>query len=300
MSRNLLLLTLAVVVVAAFSLLKTLTPRVTMPPTPPPAPPSPAFATYWPLHKTELNYYRLSQAQDGQLHSGKAVLSFTSDTTSVEKSGSFPAFSTNLNRTFHVGRNDYSLLTSVSTPINNPAFPRSVQAVSTEQSWTGQRVIQLILQNGGYQISTDSTGAVNKGYTVDPVVLEDEIWSLIRINPAKLPVGKVSLLSGSLTAQLRRRKLMPMLAQISLTDYEGVLYPGEYLQAYTIKYPTNDRTLMIIFERLFPHRIMGWEEIYQSKDNLLTTRAVLQKTVQTDFHQANSVVDSTLYRAPFK
>lgn len=300
MSRNLLLLTLAIVVVAAFSLLKTMTPKVAMTTASPPAPPSPAFATYWPLHKTELNYYRLNQAQDGQLHPGQAILAFTSDTTSIEKSGSFPAFSTNLSRTFRVGRNEYSLLTSVSTAINNPAFPNSLQAVSTEQSWTGQRVIQLTLHNGGYQISTDSTGAVNKGYSVDPVVLEDEIWSQIRANPAKLPVGKVTLLSGSLTAQLRRRKLMPMLAQTSLTDYEGVLYPGEYLQAYTIKYPTNDRTLTIVFERLFPHRIMGWEEIYQSGDNLLTTRAVLQKTVQTDFQQSGPSADSTLYRAPFK
>ncbi|QKZ11545.1 hypothetical protein [Spirosoma sp. KUDC1026] len=300
MSRNLLLLTLAIVVVAAFSLLKTMTPKVTVPIAPPPAPPSPAFAAYWPLHKTELSYYRLNQAQDGAIHKGQATLAFTSDTTSLEKSGSFPAFLTNLSRTFRVGRNDYSLLTSVSTPINNPSFPRSLQVVSTEQSWTGQRVIQLIRQDGGYQISTDSTGAINKGYTVDDAVLEDEIWSQIRVDPAKLPVGKVTLLSGSLTAQLRRRRLMPMLAQTSLTDYEGVLYPGEYLQAYTIRYPTNDRTLTIVFERLFPHRIMGWEEIYQSRDNLLTTRAVLQKTVQTDFQQSDPSVDSTLYRAPFK
>ncbi|GAB3765581.1 hypothetical protein [Spirosoma pomorum] len=300
MSRNLLLLTLAIVVIAAFSLLKTLTPKVVITSTPTPVPPSPAFTAYWPLHKSELNYYRLNQAQDGRLHTGRATVTFTSDTTSIEKASPFPAFSTNLGRTFSVGRNEYSLATSISTPINNPSFPRSLQALSTEQSWTGQRVIQLMLQADGYQISTDSTGAPNKGYIVDPVVLEDEIWNLIRVNPAKLPVGKVTLLSGSLTAQLRRRKLRPLLAQASLGDYEGVLYPGDYLQAYTLKYPTNDRTLTIIFERLFPHRIMGWEEIYQSKDNLLTTRAVLQKTVQTDFQQPNTVVDSTLYRAPFK
>jgi hypothetical protein len=51
---------------------------------------------------------------------------------------------------------------------------------------------------------------------------------------------------------------------------------------------------MIVFEQKFPHKIVGWEETYKSKDNLLTSRAVLEKTIQSDYWNHNAPADSTL------
>ena len=100
-----------------------------------------------------------------------------------------------------------------------------------------------------------------------------------------------------MVARLRHQRLDPLLAKTKLTDYEGVLYPGKLLKSYIVQYPTDDRTLTIIFESQFPHKIVGWEETYKSKDNLLTSRAVLKKTITTDYWNHNAPADSTLRQA---
>jgi hypothetical protein len=264
------------------------------------------FGSYWFTGKAELNSYRLEQAQYGALNPGEAVLIFVTEDFRTDKQvksetpeshdKSVPVLKTNISKKFVTGIYDYSLFTSVFTPISNPLFPNTLKVSTSGQEWCGHSYIQLNYRNNGYQVNGKSyfEKEVDEDYTVEKAMLEDELWNRIRINPDKLPTGEIQLIPGTMAARLRHKRLDPLPAKLKIDKYEGVLYPGKLLKSYVIEYPTDDRTLTIIFESQFPHKIVGWEEIYKSKDNLLTSRAVLKKTILTDYWNHNAPADSTL------
>ncbi|MFD2572385.1 hypothetical protein ACFSUS_17225 [Spirosoma soli] len=304
-TKNFLLIVLALAVVFAFAMKATVFQNPTATPVPSATTP-PEFASYWFSGKAELNSYRLEQAQYGALNPGEAVLVFVTEDfrtdkqvkseTPASRDKSIPILKTNISKKFVTGVYDYSLFTSVFTPINNMVFPNTLKVSTSGQEWCGHSYLQLNYRNNGYQIDGKSyfENEAEEEYTVGKAMLEDELWNRIRLNPAQLPVGDVQMIPGTMAARLRHKRLEPLLAKTKLDDYEGVLYPGKFLKSYTVQYPTDDRTLIIVFEGQFPHKIVGWEETYNSNDNLLTSRAVLKKTIQSDYWNHNAPADSTL------
>lgn len=264
------------------------------------------FRAYWFAGKAELNSYQLEQAQYGHLYPGEAVLIFVTEdfrtdtqvksesTASQDKS--VPVLKTNIVKKFTTGLYDYSLFTSVFTPVSNPAFPNTLKVSTSVQEWCGHSYLQLNYRNTAYQVSGRSyfENEVAEDYTIAKVTLEDELWNRIRLNPDKLPTGEFQVIPGTMTARLRHKKPEPLPAKATIANYEGILYPGTYLKSYTLEYPTDDRTLVIVFESQFPHKIVGWKETYKSKNSLLTTRAVLKRTLQTDYWNHNKPADNTL------
>jgi hypothetical protein len=266
------------------------------------------FTKYWFTDKAELNSYRLQQAQNGALHPGEATLLFVTEDFRTDKQvkatrsdKSIPVLRTAITKKFTTGLTDNSLLSTVFTPVDNPLFPNTLKVSMSGQEWDGHTYQQVNYRDNAYQVIGKSfaENEVDESYTVEKTVLEDELWNRIRINPDKLPTGETRLIPGTITARLRHKNLEPLPAKATLANYEGVLYPGKFLKSYTVEYPTDDRTLVIIFENLFPHRIVGWEETYDTKDNLLTSRAVLTKTIQTDYWNHKAPTDSTLRRELF-
>ncbi|AQG81579.1 hypothetical protein [Spirosoma montaniterrae] len=310
-TKNFLLLVLALAIVFAFAMRATIFQQPAAQTAKPAEKPSPDFAAYWFAGKAELNHYKLQQAQYGVLNPGEAVLIFVTEdfrtdtqvksesepgSRTTSRANAVPVLKTNISRTFVTGIYDYSLFTSVFTPINNPSFPNTLKVSTSAQEWCGHSYLQVNYQNSGYRVVGKSyfEKEVNEDYVVEKAILEDELWNRIRINPDKLPTGDIRLIPGTASARLRHKTLEPLAATAKLDDYEGVLFPGKFLKSYTVQYPTDDRTLMIVFERAFPHRIVGWEETYPSKDALLTSRAVLTKTIQNDYWNHNQPADSTL------
>jgi len=308
--KNFLLIVLALAVVFAFAMKATIFQQE-----PPAVKTSSAtttssqFASYWFTGKAELNHYELEQAQYGSLNPGEAVMIFVTEDfrtdkqvkaeTPASRDKSIPVLKTNLSKKFTTGLYDYSLFTSVFTPINNgnaPLFPNTLKVSTSAQEWCGHSYIQLNYRNNGYEITGKSyfENEASEEYTVGKAMLEDELWNRIRLNPETLPTGDIQLIPGTMSARLRHKQLEPLPAKLRIENYEGVLYPGKYLKSYTIEYPTDDRNLVIVFESQFPHKIMGWRETYKSKDNLLTSRAVLKKTILTDYWNHNTPADSTL------
>lgn len=281
-------------------------------PTPPPAPAmaeSQAFRDYWFGGKAEINSYQLQQAQYGSLMPGKAVLifvteDFRTDTqvkseSEATRDRSAPTLKSNIIRKFVTGIYDYSLFTSVFTPINNPVFPRTLKVSTSAQEWCGHSYIQLNLRSTGYAVSGRSyfEKEVAEDYTVAKVMLEDELWNRIRLAPDKLPTGSVQLIPGTQAARLRHQRLDPQTAEVALSAYSGTAFKGDSLQTYDIDYKSDKRKLSIIFENKFPYRIVGWEETYATKNKVLTSRAVLQQTIQSDYWNRNQPADSTLRRS---
>lgn len=304
-TKNFLLIVLALAVVFAFAMKATVFQNPAAATTPV-TPPSADFARYWFAGKAELNSYSLQQAQYGALNSGEAVLIFVTEDfrtdiqvkseTSDSRDRAVPVMKTNISKKFVTGIYDYSLFTSVFTPVGNSSYPNSLKVSTSGQEWCGHSYLQLNYATNGYHVDGKSyfEKEVVENYDVEKALLEDELWNRIRLDPNKLPVGETRMIPGTMAARLRHKRLDPLLVNAKLADYDGVLFPGKLLKSYTVQYPTDDRTLMIVFEQPFPHKIVGWEETYKSKDNLLTSRAVLKKTIQSDYWNHNAPTDTTL------
>ena len=69
-----------------------------------------------------------------------------------------------------------------------------------------------------------------------------------------------------------------------------------YIARYTLTYPASKRSLRIVFEKNFPYGIVGWEETYESRGKMLTTRAKRTQTLLSDYWAKNAPGDSTLRR----
>lgn len=267
------------------------------------------FSDYWFAGKAELNSYRLEQAQYGALNPGTAVLIFVTEDfrtdTQVKsespesKDKSVPVIKTNFVRKFNTGIYDYSMFTSVFTPINNNQFSNTLKVSTSVQEWCGHSYVQLNLKNGEYEVNSRSyfEKEATEDYRVDKVVLEDELWNRVRIDPDKLPTGDLTLIPSSVSGRLRHRKLDPLAATAQREAYAGVTFKGDSLQAYTVTYTADGTKFMIVYEGKFPYRIVGWEDTYKQKDKLLTSRAVLQKTMLSDYWNHNAPVDSTLRKS---
>ncbi len=277
---------------------------------------TPAFRAYWFGGKAELNTYRLDQAQYGASRQGEAVLVFVTEDFRTDKQVkseaeesrylAIPVLKTNYIRRFVTGIYDYSLFTSVFTPIDNPKFPNTLKVSTSGQEWCGQSYVQVSYRNNGYTVSGRSyfEQEAAEDYTVDKAMLEDELWNRIRLNPDKLPTGSIHLIPGTQAARLRHKRLESLAATATLDSAQGVTWtrthtPGVVTgpcKAYTVDYKEDGRRLTIIFETAFPHRIAGWEDTYKTKDKVLTSRAVLQKSLLSDYWNHNTPADSTLRR----
>ncbi|GAB3709194.1 hypothetical protein GCM10027592_45150 [Spirosoma flavus] len=259
---------------------------------------------YWAGNLLEINTYRLEQAHKGVLNKGEAKLVFAVENVLPDKlvtadndENTILTLKSNLNWRFGIGTSDASFVTSVLTPVHNPIFPNTLLVNTSKQVWDGYGYQQVAYRDNAYQVKTQVSDnkEANQPNVLSKTRLEDELWNRIRLEPDKLPTGEIQLIQGTAITQLRNIPLKTLPAKATLADYEGVLYPGKFLKAYTLEYPTDDRTLAIIFERNFPHKIVGWEEEYRTQDNLLTSRAVLVSTVQTDKQNHKVRSDSTLH-----
>ncbi|GAB3500767.1 hypothetical protein GCM10027341_26580 [Spirosoma knui] len=307
--KNFLLIVLALATVFAFALKATVFQNNSSAASTTQAPAPAKFAKYWFTGKAEVNTYTLAQSESGTLHSGEAILIFATEDFRTDKQvkaqtpegrdRSIPVMKANISKKFTAGLSDYSLFTSVFTPISigqSALYSNTLKVSTSGQDWDGHSYIQLNYRNNGYQVSSKSyaENEAEEAYTLEKATLEDELWNRIRLNPDKLPTGEIQLIPGTITARLRHKPLHPLVANAKVGPYQGILYPGKKLRAYTISYPSDDRTLMIVFDDQFPHKIVGWEETYRSKDNLLTSRAVLKKTLITDDWNHNAPTDSML------
>ena len=257
------------------------------------------FQSYWYQGKAEISSYTLEQAQYGEIYKGNAVLIFVSEHFSKsglhklnnpEVAGNDAVGVLKLNHTknFTTGIYPYSLMLSAFTPVNRLKHQHSLKTTTSLQEWCGHSYTQLSLKNGKYEYEQFSyfDGEGEKNYQLDQAILEDEIWNLIRLNPANLPVGKISLIPSSFSVRLRHQELKVENAVAELKQYEQK-------SKYRIEYP--DRVLSIEFQNEFPYIIEGWEETYESGSGenrkMLTTRAKRNTTMLSDYWSKNSNAD---------
>jgi len=263
------------------------------------------FSDYWFQGKAELTRYALEQARYGQMHRGDAVLVFVTEDFLTDKqvkledyskgkNGAVPVLKINLTKKFNTGIYPYSLMTSVFSPLDLKAFPHALKVSTSVQEWCGHVYTQINLRDGHFDVEAHSyfEKEGDERFTLDPVFVEDEIWTRIRISPSSLPTGAVKMIPGTLSARLRHKKLAAESVKASLVELDSkegtrVCYKLEY----------EGRSLTINFKKNFPYEIVSWEETYLdgfgSKAQLLTTKAVKTHSLNIDYWTKNDVADST-------
>ncbi len=260
------------------------------------------FNDYWYQGLAEVNRYKLTQARYGEIHEGNAVLIFVTEDFLVDEQvklespvGNRKATSVlkmNAVKKFLTGLYPYSMMTSVFTPVDLANYSHSLKATTSSQEWCGQTYTQVNLQGEEYRVRQYSyfEKEGDEDYAVPAALLEDEIWTHIRLAPKLLPTGTVKLLPGTMTARLRHTKhqLVNAVAKIEEIAADE---DGNARMRYTLTYE-DDRTLAIDFHRDFPHMITGWTETYNDFGNVLTTKAELTNSIMTDYWKKHSNADS--------
>jgi hypothetical protein len=269
--------------------------------------PNQDFKDYWYQGKAELNRYELEQARYGEIHKGYAVLVFVKEDFLRHKQvksehgpsdDALPVLKVNAIRKFETGIYAYSILTSVFTPFDLKNVP-ILKISNSNQDWCGHTYAQINLRGEKYEGLAHSyfEDEADHTFKIKKVLLEDEIWARIRLNPQSLPTGELEIFPGLHFIRLRHKKFESQRAKAQLSTIVDTLLSEEPINVYTVDYQSIDRKLKIMFEPDFPYSILGWEETYRSgwgaKTRELTTRATRTNVLVTDYWTKNSVADST-------
>lgn len=267
--------------------------------------PPAGFNDYWYAGEAEITSYELQQARYGEIHSGKAVLVYVTEPFSKSKqvklddwrdqsADNVSVMKLNMTKKFITGIYPYSMMMSTFTPVSADKYPNPFKVTTSSQEWCGHTFMQLNHEKNGYRLRGfsyfESEGDVDT--SVKNVILEDELWTRIRFNPASLPTGKVELLPSTFYLRLRHQEAKPKAATCTLSKVPQSDYADTPHQRYSISY--DNRTLALYFEEVFPYAILGWEETYLSgfgDAKQLTTKAKRIKSIKSAYWGKNSNKD---------
>lgn len=262
------------------------------------------LSKYWYEGKAEVSRYELQQNRYRDVHPGEAILIFVTEDFLTDKQvkndnysnpNSIPILKANMIRKFPTGLYDYSMMTSVFTPVGNSDYPNTLKVTTSSQEWCGHTYMQLNLGSNNYDVTLHSyfENEADQDIEVPVKILEDELFNRIRINPDNLPTGKMELLPSTVVARLMHLKYQPYEAVLSLAPYSGSEFEGEALQVYTIEYPELNRTLEIVFEQTAPYEIAGWKDSYPSAFDRQVRSTIAKKThqIKNAYWSKNSLED---------
>ena len=244
------------------------------------------FSQYWYAGDAELSSYNLQQARYGELNQGTAVLIYVSEQLLPKEQvkadnpseDNTTVLKLNKHKSFLTGIYPYSIMTSTFSPV---AGGHALKVSNTTQEWCGNAYSQLNHRQQ-FEITSHSyfEGEADQSFSLAPTHLEDEIWNTIRLDPAQLPVGEISMLPAFEYIRLLHIPTQVYQAQASLTH-------KDQLSVYTIKYPALDRKLVIHFQREFPYVIEGWQDTYKSgfdqDAKVLTSKASRIATIKEKY-----------------
>jgi hypothetical protein len=267
---------------------------------------------YWHQGKAEVSRFDLEQVRYGESHPGHAVLIFVKEQFLPDAQVKFDGLESQespvdvlkhiATRRFYTGIYPYSMMTTVFSPFASSQHG-AYKITGTTQDWCGQTFMQLNSRDGRFAIQYHSyfQEEGDREFTIDGALLEDDLWSMVRTNPDKLPVGEISIFPSTHCVQLRIREFYPHDAIGRLEKSLDPSISADSISVYTVRYSDIPRTLSIMFEPSFPYAILAWEE---TEDNVaerngtppLRTRGVRTHSLMLDYWNRSSGADST-YRS---
>jgi hypothetical protein len=262
------------------------------------------FPAYWQTGGAEITSYSLKQARYGEIREGNAVMVFVTEPFSKAKhvklddwqnagSDRVDVLKLNMTKDFVTGIYPYHMMMSTFTPSGGP----TLKVTTTVTEWCGQVFMQLNKAGkAGYRLQANSyfESEGDKVMDISTELLEDQLWSTIRINPMQLPVGEFDLLPGTFYLRLKHRPESPVKAVGELNQGIETGFCDRTHSTYMLTY--QDRTLKIHFETDAPHGILGWEETYTDRRDgtQFTTEARRMTTIRSEYWSKNSTGDEHL------
>lgn len=256
--------------------------------------PSQAFKDYWYAGKAEITSYQLQQARYGEIRDGKAVLIYVTEDFLPDKQvkadaqnpSNISVLKLNATKNFNTGLYPYAIMQSTFYPVSNNRH--ALKVTGSIQEWCGQVYAQLNNKDE-FEVAAHSYFETegDQHFKLKKAVLENELWTQLRIDPKSLPTGNIKIIPSLEYSRLKHVALKAYNAKATLTN-----------NSYLIDYPDLNRSLTIEFNPNFPHDILGWEETFTSgfgkKAKKLTTKATKLKTIKSAYWEKNNNTDETL------
>lgn len=255
------------------------------------------FKDYWYGGEAEITSFSLEQARYGELREGTAVLIYVTEDFRPELqvkadrsySNNVSVLKLNSTKNFNTGIYPYSIMQSTFYPVSNDQHALKVSC--SVQEWCGQVYIQLN-NRSNFELASFSyfESESDTNFNLDKSILENELWTQLRIDPSSLPQGNIQIIPSLEFTRFKHLEVKPYNATATLSEGR-----------YTLNYPELNRSLIINFNSIFPHEIIGWQETFKSgfgeDAKVLTTRASRLKTIKSVYWEKNSNSDEYLREA---
>ena len=244
------------------------------------------FNDYWYSGQAEITSYQLEQSRYGEIRKGTAVLVFVTEpflkNDQVKADQNNPSninvLKLNATKKFNTGIYPYSIMQSTFYPVANNQHALKVSA--SVQEWCGHVYTQLNNREQ-FQVTSHSyfQGEADQNFNLEKNILENQIWTQLRIDPNSLPVGNIKIIPSLEYTRLNHK---PLKAYNAFAENK----PGQY----TLNIKDLDRQLTIKYNPSFPYTIQSWEETQNGN----TTKATKIKTLQSDYWNKKSNSDLEL------
>lgn len=244
------------------------------------------FKTYWYAGEAEITSFKLEQARYGEIREGQAVLVYVTEDFLPKKqvkadrqnTNNIPVLKLNATKNFNTGIYPYSIMQSTFYPVSNNKH--AIKVSSSIQEWCGHVYIQLNNKEQ-FEIMSHSyfESEADEHFKLEKAVLENELWTQLRIDPKNLPTGDLQIIPS---LEFTRLKHVPVKAYNASAILNN--------DSYSITYPELNRILTIYFNSNFPYDILSWEETINS----LTTKATKLKTIKSAYWGKKSKQDEVL------
>lgn len=261
------------------------------------------FNNYWYQGKAEINRFELSQARYGELRQGDAIMIFVTEDFLVDKlvkkesntsEKSIPILKLNYLTKFNTGIYDYSMMTSIFSPLKS-IIP--LKMTCSSQEWCGHTWLQINNHEGVNYVQGSSyfEKEANQSFEMEELKTEDGLWNLIRLNPDQINEGTFNYLPSMQYLRLMHKEIKAYKTHVTKQQYLNKDMPGENLMSLTLNYPDLDRTIELIYENKAPFQISGWKETrksgFGSQSKTLETVAKRTHQIMEPYWNLNKNVD---------
>ncbi|WP_339626976.1 septum formation inhibitor Maf [uncultured Maribacter sp.] len=256
------------------------------------------FKDYWYNGTAEITSYSLQQARYGEIREGNAVMIFVTEPflpglqvkADTNDSNNIPVLKLNATKNYITGIYPYSIMTSSFYPVHDNQH--ALKLSFSSQEWCGHVYAQLNNREDFEIMSHSYFGSeADQDYHLGKANLENELWNKIRINPADLPIGELTMIPSLEFVRLTHKELKAYKAITTITKADDIY-------TYEITYPDLERTLKINYSSKFPYTIESWTDTYKDgfgeKAKVLTSTATIINRITTPYWQQNSNKDLSL------
>ena len=263
------------------------------------------FAQYWFEQGAEIATYQVTYNRYAQKRKAKEVFVFVTEDFNRSKQvkadrqtkdkNVVPILKLNRIMRFTTGIYDYSLMSSVFSAYNreDKSYQDTLKLTTSLQDWCGQSFIQINKKGGQFHNRHfsyfEKIGDKKRVYPKG-AILEDSLWTWLRLSPQSIPRGKVKMLPNLQTLYLNAIEPKVYNATISFVDVSNTR------SKLLLKYSQLGRILEIEFAKSFPHYIYSYKDVIIKGGKLYSNGAELISLSHSFYWEKSRKKDKSLRR----